>query len=70
MESGFSPDTVSLLRNLGHDVDVRRRTMGSAQTVVWDGQWFRGAADPRRPDAAAIGPSTLACRESEVACAH
>lgn len=70
LEAGFSPDTVSLLRNLGHDVDERRRTMGSAQTVVWDGTWFRGAADPRRPDAAAIGPSLLDCRAAEVACAH
>ncbi|MEM6807627.1 MAG: gamma-glutamyltransferase [Pseudomonadota bacterium] len=70
LEAGFSPDTVSLLRNLGHDVDERRRTMGSAQTVVWDGSWFRGVADPRRPDAAAIGPSLLDCRADEVACAH
>ena len=70
LEAGFSPDTVALLRGLGHDVDERRRTMGSAQTIVSDGNWYRGAADPRRPDAAAIGPSTLACRESRIACAH
>ena len=70
LEAGFSPDTVSLLRNLGHDVDERRRTMGSAQTVVWDGTWFRGAADPRRPDADEIGTSQLDFREDEVACAH
>ena len=70
MEPGFSPDTVALLKAMGHDVDVRPRTMGSAQTLVREGALFKGAADPRRPDALALGPRDLMCREGEVACSH
>lgn len=70
MEPGFSPDTIAILQAIGHDVDVRPRTMGSAQTILFDGQYQRGAADPRRPDALAIGPSSLRCRESKLACSH
>ncbi|MEO0575612.1 MAG: gamma-glutamyltransferase [Pseudomonadota bacterium] len=70
MEPGFSPDSIAILEAIGHDVNVRSRTMGSAQTIVFDGEFQRGAADPRRPDALAIGPSGLACKLSEVACSY
>lgn len=70
MEPGFSPDTVSVLESMGHDVNVRRGTMGSAQTIVFEDGLIKGAADPRRPDALAIGPSGVRCREAEVACSH
>ncbi|MEL7297039.1 MAG: gamma-glutamyltransferase [Pseudomonadota bacterium] len=70
MEAGFSPDTFKLLQSMGHDADMRRRTMGSAQTIVFEDGLMRGAADPRRPDALALGPRDLRCRNGEVACAH
>ncbi len=69
MEAGFSPDTIALLEAIGHDVSPVR-TMGSAQTIVSEDGFLKGAADPRRPDALAIGPSGLDCRESRVACSH
>lgn len=69
-EAGFSPDTLALLESMGHEVDTRRRTMGSAQSILFDGKYFRGAADPRRPDALAVGPQGLDCRTSSVACSY
>ena len=70
LEYGYSPDTLKLLESMGHDADMRRRTMGSAQTIVYEDGLFKGAADPRRPDALALGPRDLACRNGEVACSH
>ncbi|MEL6870625.1 MAG: gamma-glutamyltransferase [Pseudomonadota bacterium] len=70
MEPGFSPDTLAILQAIGHNVDVRSRTMGSAQTILFDGTYYRGAADPRRPDALAVGPSALDCKRSAVACSY
>lgn len=54
VEPGFSPDTLQLLRGRGHQVK-QVRGMGSAQSVVWENGLFYGAADPRKPDAAAVG---------------
>ncbi len=54
VERGFSPDTLRLLREMGHEVKVMP-TMGRAQTVQFDGKVFLGASDPRNPDGAAIG---------------
>ena len=54
VERGFSPDTLRLLREMGHDVKVVP-TMGRAETVAFDGGVFLGASDPRNPDGAAIG---------------
>lgn len=55
VEPGFSPDTLRLLRQRGHDVR-EGETMGSAQSILIDGGVFYGAADPRRPGAAAVAP--------------
>lgn len=53
LEPGFSPDTVALLEAKQHTVKTVS-TMGSAQSIaVHDGVSY-GAADPRKPDAAAI----------------
>jgi len=42
------------LKSMGHQTRIER-TMGSTQSIVWrDGRFF-GAADPRRPNAAALG---------------
>ena len=55
LEKGFSPDTLKLLRDMGHDIRVLP-AMGSLHTVLMDDAgkvW--GASDPRRIDGAAIG---------------
>ncbi|GAA5317030.1 MAG: gamma-glutamyltransferase [Candidatus Pelagadaptatus aseana] len=54
VEPGFSPDTVKLLELRGHGVK-QVRGMGSAQSIMWEDGVFYGAADPRKPDAAAVG---------------
>jgi len=57
LESGFSPDTVRTLRERGHEVQESRSSMGSIQAVgIRDGV-FRGASDPRRPNAASVAPA-------------
>ncbi len=68
LEPGFSPDTIDLLKAMGHNVRERGLTQGSAQTISIDGGLFRGAADPRRPDALALGPDGLDCRTSATPC--
>ena len=58
LESGFSPDTIRLLRARGHQVEESRASMGSIQAVgVRDGVYL-GASDPRRPNAASAGPGS------------
>ncbi|MHA6722467.1 gamma-glutamyltransferase [Sphingomonas sp. RS2018] len=54
LEEGFSPDIVQLLEARGHKVRPSN-TMGSTQSIMVDGDRFLGAADSRRPDAAAVG---------------
>jgi len=54
LEPGFSPDVVAALQALGHATRTEQ-TMGSTQSIVMrDGEYF-GAADPRRPNALALG---------------
>jgi gamma-glutamyltranspeptidase/glutathione hydrolase len=59
LEPGFSPDTIAILRARGHDTR-QEETMGSAQSILIDEGLFFGAADPRRPGAAAISPGSFA----------
>ncbi len=54
LERGFSPDTVVLLKNMGHEVRIMP-TMGRVQTVQRQSNLFLGASDPRNPDGAALG---------------
>lgn len=54
LEDGFSPDIIPLLEAKGHKVRMSN-TMGSVQSIMVDGDRFMGAADTRRPDAAAVG---------------
>ncbi len=56
LESGFSPDTVRLLRAKGHDVQPTRASMGSLQSVARKDGIFRGASDTRRPNAGSAAP--------------
>ncbi|WP_298672766.1 gamma-glutamyltransferase [uncultured Sphingomonas sp.] len=53
VEPNFNPDTRALLERMGHPV-ISDETMGSAQSIMIDRGLFLGAADPRRPGAAAI----------------
>lgn len=54
LEEGFSPDIIPMLEARGHKVRPSN-TMGSTQSIMVEGARFLGAADSRRPDAAAIG---------------
>ena len=55
VEPNFNPDTLALLRRKGHKIR-QSETMGSAQSIAIEGDLFLGAADPRRPGAAAVAP--------------
>ena len=54
LETGFSPDTISLLINRGHEVESSN-TMGSVQAIFLDQGKIFGVADTRRPGALAKG---------------
>jgi gamma-glutamyltranspeptidase/glutathione hydrolase len=56
LEPGFSPDTIRLLQQRGHDVQNSRSSSGSTQTVGYRDGLFRGASDTRRPGAGSVAP--------------
>ncbi len=70
IEPGFSDDTLALLGARGHKLEPTRYTMGSLQSVLYRDGYFFGASDPRRPDAASMGPTIASCLEEELACVH
>jgi gamma-glutamyltranspeptidase/glutathione hydrolase len=49
VEQGISPDTLNLLRAMGHNVDVAGRTLGRTQSIMLERSYLLGATDPRRP---------------------
>ena len=53
VERGFSPDTLRLLEARGHEI-TSDETIGSTQTLLMIDDGIEGAADPRRPGAAAV----------------
>jgi len=54
LERGFSPDTVTLLKTRGHDVDYAPGiVMSCVEAIVSQGGWLQGGADGRRPSKAA-----------------
>ena len=53
IERGFSPDTLRILRARGHAPESGQ-TIGSTQTLLLESGRIEGAADPRRPGAAAV----------------
>jgi gamma-glutamyltranspeptidase/glutathione hydrolase len=55
VEPNFNPDTVNILKSMGHSI-TSDETMGSAQSIMIENGLFLGAADPRRPGAQAIPP--------------
>ena len=54
LETGFSPDTISLLIERGHKVESSN-TMGSVQAIFLDQGNIYGVADTRRPGSLAKG---------------
>ncbi len=56
---GFSPDTLRLLRDMGHKIKPfdTSRSQGRAMGIMIDPEtgWFLGASDPRSRDGAALG---------------
>ena len=48
VQRGISPDTVNLLRGMGHKVEVLGPTAGVArvEAILKDGGWLQGASDP------------------------
>jgi len=54
IERGLSPDTIALLRGMGHNV-VERQAMGDTQTIEITPAGFYGYADQRDPNGAARG---------------
>lgn len=54
VEKGFSPDTLALLRQWGHQIAIRP-AMGRTQTIELHEGKLLGASDTRNPDGAALG---------------
>lgn len=49
MEEGFSPDTIKLLREMGHPLAISERTTGRTNSIMLEDGWLYGATDTRRP---------------------
>ena len=54
IETGMNPEVIGLLKGMGHVIDMQQ-TMGSTQSILWRDGVFEGSADPRRPNALALG---------------
>jgi len=54
VERGFSPDTIRLLQNMGHEIEVHD-AWGSAQSIEKSNGLLLGAADSRQRGTLAIG---------------
>ena len=54
LESGFSPDTIELLKLIGHQPKPST-TMGSVQAIFLSQDYIHGVSDTRRPGAKAKG---------------
>jgi gamma-glutamyltranspeptidase/glutathione hydrolase len=46
IERGFSPDTVALLKGMGHEV-VEISNVAVVESILVDGGWLQGASDGR-----------------------
>ncbi len=54
IETGMNPEVIKLLKKMGHKVEMQQ-TIGSTQSILWQDGIFQGSADPRRPNALALG---------------
>lgn len=59
LEPEISPDTIRLLEARGHVIQESRSTMGSVQAVAVRNGVYRGASDPRRPNAGSRAPAEV-----------
>lgn len=50
VEQGISPDTIRLLREMGHEVELSNRTIGRTQSIMLQNGRLYGATDTRRPE--------------------
>jgi gamma-glutamyltranspeptidase/glutathione hydrolase len=48
-EDGISPDTVNLLKKMGHRVELGGQTIGRTQSIMIRDDWLLGATETRRP---------------------
>lgn len=55
VEKGFSVDTLRLLEEKGHQLDVSRWAMGSTQSILRVEDGWSGASDPRQSDSLTLG---------------
>ena len=58
LEPGFDLDTINTLREKGHNIGPFI-TMGSANSIMINGETFYGGADPRKPDAKSVAPKKI-----------
>ncbi len=49
VESGVSPDTITLLKAWGQNPEIGKRTLGRTQSIMLQDGWMLGATDTRRP---------------------
>ena len=49
VERGLSPDTIHLLEQMGHPVELSSRTSGRTNSIMIKDGWLLGATDTRRP---------------------
>ncbi|HEY7776335.1 MAG TPA: gamma-glutamyltransferase, partial [Kineobactrum sp.] len=49
VEEGISADTLRLLEEKGHTVDIAQRTLGRTQSIMLERGYLFGATDTRRP---------------------
>jgi gamma-glutamyltranspeptidase/glutathione hydrolase len=49
VERGISPDTIRLLEQMGHPVEMSSRTSGRTNSIMIRDGWLLGATDTRRP---------------------
>ncbi len=54
IEKGMNLEVISILKAMGHEIELKQ-TMGSTQSIMWRDGKFYGSADPRRPNALALG---------------
>jgi len=50
LERGISPDTVALLRAMGHEIapaESNSPVVARVEAILNDGDWLQGATDPR-----------------------
>ena len=57
VEIGFGVDTIRLLEERGHTIEIKGSTYTSLQSTAFRDDLFRGASDPRRPNSGAAAPA-------------